>query len=150
MSYKNAMDRLKVFNRLAEESGFETIIEHGDFSRTSGYRCAEQLLSVPNPPSLVMTSSDRAALGVLQYCAEAGISVPRDLSVIGYDNLQPAIDVSPPLSTVDNPISRAGWAAVQLLVDIINGKVSEPVQLWLDTSFVARKSTASARGAVAN
>jgi DNA-binding LacI/PurR family transcriptional regulator len=91
-----------------------------------------------------MTSSDRAALGVLQYCAEAGIGVPRDLSVIGYDNLLPATDISPPLSTVDNPISQAGWEAVQLLVDVINGAVTEPVQIWLDTAFVARKSTGPA------
>ena len=149
-SFKNATDRLEVFNRLAGELAVETIIEQGDFSRTSGYRCAERLLSGKNPPSLVMTSSDRAALGVLQYCADAGINVPSDLSVIGYDNLHPAPDVSPPLSTVDNPVSRAGWEAVRLLVDIINGKVSEPVQLWLDTSFVVRKSTAGARREFAN
>ena len=145
MSYKNAIDRLDVFNRLAGELGMETVIAEGDFSKTSGHQSAERLLAGKNPPSLVMTSSDRAALGVLQYCAEAGISVPRDLSVIGYDNLHPATDVTPPLSTVDNPVSRAGWAAVQLLVDIINGKVSEPVQLWLDTSYVARRSTAEPR-----
>jgi DNA-binding LacI/PurR family transcriptional regulator len=144
MSYKNATDRLAVFNQLAAELGLETTVAYGDFSRTSGYRCAERLLGGGNPPSLVMTSSDRAALGALQYCAEAGIRVPHDLSVIGYDNLQPALDVSPPLSTVDNPVSRAGWAAAQLLIDIINGDVTDPVQIWLDTSFVARKSTAEA------
>jgi DNA-binding LacI/PurR family transcriptional regulator len=127
----------------------ETVITEGDFSRTSGYQGTQKLLKGNSPPSLVMTSSDRAALGVLQYCAEAGINVPGDLSVIGYDNLLPATDVSPPLSTVDNPISQAGWEAVQLLVDVINGKVTEPVQLWLDTSFVARRSTGTVRdGAV--
>lgn len=146
ISYKNAVDRLDVFRRLAAERGMETVIAEGDFSRTSGYQGTQQLMTGATPPTLVMTSSDRAALGVLQYCAEAGIAVPRDLSVIGYDNLLPATDVSPSLSTVDNPISQAGWEAVQLLVDVINGKVTEPVQLWLDTSFVARKSTGPARG----
>jgi DNA-binding LacI/PurR family transcriptional regulator len=92
-----------------------------------------------------MTSSDRAALGVLQYCSERGLHVPRDLSVIGYDNLHPAQDVTPPLSTVDNPVSRTGWDAAQLLIGIINGYVTEPVQQWLDTDFVARGSTAAAR-----
>jgi LacI family transcriptional regulator len=149
MSYKNAIDRLDVFERLAAELGMEAVIAEGDFSRTSGYRGTQQLLKEKSPPSLVMTSSDRAALGVLQYCAESGICVPRDLSVIGYDNLLPATDVTPPLSTVDNPVSQAGWEAVQLLIDVINGKVSEPVQLWLDTSFVARRSTGSVREAAA-
>jgi LacI family transcriptional regulator len=145
MSFKNAIDRLDVFNSLAEEFGMETAIAEGDFSRTSGYRGTERLMSAEKKPSLVMTSSDRAAMGVLHYCAEAGISVPRDLSVIGYDNLLPATDVSPALSTVDNPVSRTGWAAAQLLIDVIDRKVSQPVQLWLDTSFVARRSTAEAR-----
>ena len=146
MSFKNAVDRLAVFERLAEEFRMETVITEGDFSRTSGYRGTHQLLSGGRQPSLVMTSSDRAALGILQYCGEKDIRVPRDLSVIGYDNLVPATDVSPPLSTVDNPVGRAGWEAVQLLVDIIDGTVSEPVQLWLDTSFVARQSTAPVSG----
>ncbi len=142
MSYKNAVDRLAVFHRLAEEFRMTTVITQGDFSRTSGYRGTEQLLTRADPPTLVMTSSDRAALGILQYCGEKGIHVPRDLSVIGYDNLVPATDVSPSLSTVDNPVSKAGWEAVQLLVDVIDGAVREPVQLWLDTSFVPRQSTA--------
>jgi LacI family transcriptional regulator len=145
MSFKNAIDRLNVFNYLAEEFGMKTAIAEGDFSRTSGIRCTESLLKGKCTPSLVMTSSDRAALGVLHYCAENGISVPRDLSVIGYDNLLPATDVSPALSTVDNPVSRAGWAAAQLLIDIINEKVTKPVQVWLDTFFVSRRSTAEAR-----
>jgi DNA-binding LacI/PurR family transcriptional regulator len=142
MSYKNAVDRLDVFTSLAAEFAMETIVTQGDFSKTSGYRGTEKLLSEAYPPTLIMTSSDRAALGVLQYCAECGIRVPADLSVIGYDNLLPAQDVSPPLSTVDNPVSRAGWVAAQLLADIISGEVSEPVQTWLDTGFVARGSTA--------
>ena len=69
MSYKNAVDRLTVFNRLAEEFGMQTVITEGDFSRTSGYRGTHQLLTAGTPPTLVMTSSDRAAMGVLQYCA---------------------------------------------------------------------------------
>jgi LacI family transcriptional regulator len=143
MSYKNASDRLAVFESLSAEFGMETTVAEGDFSRTSGKRCAAELLSRKNPPSLVMTSSDRAALGVLQHCAEAGLRVPRDLSLIGYDNLVSATDVAPPLSTVDNPVTRAGREAAQLLVDVISGKVTEPIQVSLDTSFVARGSTAA-------
>jgi LacI family transcriptional regulator len=149
MSFRNAVDRLDVFNRLAAELRMDTVVAEGDFSRTSGYRATRQLLAAKHPPSLVMTSSDRAALGVLQFCGENRISVPGDLSVIGYDNLVPATDVSPSLSTVDNPVSRAGWEAVQLLVDIISRTVTEPVQIWLDTSFVARQSTAPAAGRTA-
>jgi LacI family transcriptional regulator len=141
MAYRNAIDRRDVFVRLADEFGMRTSFVEGNFSKTSGYRGTAALLAAGEQPTIIMTSSDRAAHGVLQYCAERGIGVPGDLSVIGYDNLLPAQDVSPPLSTVDNPVSKAGWVAAQLLIDIISGEVAEPVQVWLDTGFVARGSS---------
>ncbi|MGA2479372.1 MAG: LacI family DNA-binding transcriptional regulator [Spirochaetia bacterium] len=143
MAYRNAMDRLEVFKRLAEEHNMITSIAEGTFSKTSGLQGTAWLLQQRNPPTLIMTSSDRAALGVLQYCAGQGLRVPEDVSVIGYDNLHPAQDVHPSLSTVDNPVSRAGWVAAQLLIGIINGTVESPVQRWLDTDFVPRESTAA-------
>jgi LacI family transcriptional regulator len=144
MVYRNAIDRLQVFERLAAEFGVRSSIAEGDFSKTSGYRETVNLLKGRDSPTLIVTSSDREALGVLQYCSDHGLRVPRDLSVIGYDNLHPAQDVTPTLSTVDNPVSRTGWDAAQLLIRIINGEVTEPVQHWLDTGFVARGSTAAA------
>ena len=147
MAYRNAVDRLEVFKRLAAEFGMRTSIVEGTFSKSSGVRGTETLLQQPDPPTLIMTSSDRAALGVLQCSAARGLRVPEDLSVIGYDNLHPAQDVTPALSTVDNPVSRAGWDAAQLLIGIISGAVTGPVQRWLDTDFVARESTEKAPAA---
>jgi DNA-binding LacI/PurR family transcriptional regulator len=118
----------------------------GDFSLKSGYRGAKRLLEAPDPPTIILTSSDRAALGVLTYCNEARISVPGDLSLIGYDNLYPAQDVLPALSTVDHPISKLGFLGSALLADLIEGKERGPVQKFLDTGFVVRESTARARG----
>ena len=139
--FRNALDRLAAFESLASEFGMEVVIIEGDFSRTSGWRGAARLLEGPEPPSMVMTSSDRAALGVLSYCADKSISVPRDLSVIGYDNLFPAQDLTPPLSTVDNPVSESGRAGAGLLIDFLEGIGAWPRQIWLDTSFVIRQST---------
>jgi LacI family transcriptional regulator len=145
LSYKNATDRLEVFERLAREKGMEVSIAEGNFSKTSGYRGAGKLVAEPSPPTLIMTSSDRAALGVMQYCAEHGVRVPADISIIGYDNLLPAQDVSPALSTVDNPVSKTGWVAANLLFDVIAGNVSKPTQTWLDTGFVIRGTTVHVR-----
>jgi LacI family transcriptional regulator len=143
MVFRNAMDRLATFNRLSAEHGMRTAVVEGNFSRTSGYAAAARLLAGDRPPTLIMTSSDREAMGVLQYCAEKGIRVPADVSLIGYDNLQPAQDITPALSTVENPISRTGWVAAQLLIDILNRRVPEPIAKWLDTDFVVRESTAA-------
>jgi LacI family transcriptional regulator len=145
MAYRNAVDRLEAFEHLAVEYRMGTNVVEGTFSKTSGLQGTATLLDLPAPPTLIMTSSDRAALGVLQRCAERGIRVPEDVSVIGYDNLHPAQDVAPALSTVDNPVSRSGWDAAQLLVGIISGAVKSPVQRWLDTDFVPRDSTGPVR-----
>jgi len=71
-------------------------IVEGDFSKTSGYSGAAKLLHHYEAPTLIMTSSDRCAFGVLQYAAAQGIRVPEDVSVIGYDNLPPVKEYNSP------------------------------------------------------
>lgn len=150
MRFRNAVDRLGAFETLAAEFGMRSRIAEGDFSRSSGYRGAGRLLEARDRdlsrdrPTMIMTSSDRAALGVMTYCLERGISVPRDLSVIGYDNLYPAEDLVPSLSTVDHPVSLSGRVGTLLLADLIEGKEKGPVERWLDTGFIVRESTSKA------
>jgi LacI family transcriptional regulator len=145
--YRNAIDRLAVFRTLADEYSVETSIAEGDFSKTSGYIAAGKLLESADPPSLIMTSSDRSAFGVLEYAAERGIRVPGDLSVIGFDNLPPVQDIVPPLSTIDQPVTALARSATRLLIDLLEGRRKEPVQEWLDTDFIVRKSTSPRSGA---
>jgi len=140
--YKNAVDRLGVFEDLAAEYRLTPSVTTGDFSRTSGYRGAEVLLAGPRRPTLIMTSSDRAAFGVLQYAADQGLTIPRDLSVVGYDDFYPASTSNPPLTTVSQPVLEMGKRAVSLLVNDIEGRLEGPQQEFLDTDFVVRRSTA--------
>jgi LacI family transcriptional regulator len=142
MRYRNAIDRLAVFQKLSAEYGLRPLIEEGDFSRGSGYRVTYKLVSVARPPTLIMTASDRAAVGVLGYTAENKIRVPGELSVIGYDDLPPAEDISPSLSTVVHPVTTLARRATRLLINILEKRAEEPVQEWLDTDFVIRESTA--------
>ncbi|MBD3240686.1 MAG: LacI family DNA-binding transcriptional regulator, partial [Chitinivibrionales bacterium] len=146
MAYRNAVDRLAMVHRLAEEHGVKISVAEGNFSRTSGYIAAGKLLQSPRPPSLIMTAADREAMGVLDYCRQHRLRVPEDVSVIGYDNLEPARTVSPGLTTVDNPVTRAGLVGAQLLIDTIEGKTKRPVARWLETGFVVRESTGRCAG----
>ncbi len=143
MRFRNATDRLGAFKKLADEFGVESFIAEGNFSKSSGYAASDKLLSAAKAPSIIMTSSDRAAFGVLQYAAAKGIRVPSELSVIGYDNLNPAQDITPALSTVDHPVTELARRATRLLVDVLANHRGEPVQEWLDTGFVVRESTAA-------
>jgi DNA-binding LacI/PurR family transcriptional regulator len=145
MGYRNARDRFDRFQDLALKFGVYTKVEEGNFSRTSGYRCTGRLLSSENAPTVIMTASDRSALGVLDYCREHKIRVPDDLSVIGYDNLYPAEDVLPTLTTITNPVSQEGSTAAHLLIDILEKKVARPVCRWLETDFIIRQSTGPCR-----
>lgn len=141
MRYRNAIDRLEAFKRLAKEFDAEATVVEGDFSKTSGLVGAARMLSGERPPTIIMTSSDRCAFGVLQHAADKGIRIPDELSVIGYDNLPPVKDISPPLSTVDHPVTELARRATRLLIDILNRRREEPVQEWMDTDFVVREST---------
>jgi DNA-binding LacI/PurR family transcriptional regulator len=89
---------------------------------------------------MVMTASDRQAFGFMQACMEQGLRVPQDISVIGYDNFQPAGTSAPPLTTVNHPITEMGIIAAEMAIDMIQKK-NPPEQKWVDTDFVVRKST---------
>lgn len=143
MLFRNAIDRLEVFNRLADEYGVESSVVEGNFSKTSGKMGAQALLSGKHGPvpSIIFCSSDRCAFGVLEYTASIGLQVPRDLSVVGYDDLPPVRDVSPPLSTVIHPVTLLARRATDLLIRILTKETEEPVSEWLDTDFVARQSS---------
>jgi LacI family transcriptional regulator len=141
MRYINAIDRKAAFLSAAQDLNLKFEIKEGNFSRTGGYRCAGALLNSPNPPTAIFTSSDREALGVMDYCWEHGIKMPEELSVIGYDNLDPATYIYPGLSTVDNPITKCGEEAVNLLVKVLQKKQTSPLVKLLGTDFVARQSS---------
>jgi LacI family transcriptional regulator len=146
LRYRNAIDRLTALEALAAEAGIQAEVVAGDFSKTSGYAGAAALLDRTDPPSLIMAASDRSAFGVLKYAAERGIRVPAELSVIGYDNLPPVQDITPTLSTINQPVTELARAATALLIDILEGGRHDPSQLWMETDFIERESTSAVQG----
>ena len=85
--------------------------------------------------------SDMAAIGIMSAAQVAGMRVPDDLSVIGFDDIPPAAWTNPPLTTVRQPIADKGRLAARLLIELMKGKtVNAP--LPLATSLVIRSSTA--------
>lgn len=112
----------------------------GDFSVESGHVAALELLDLQAPPSAIFCFSDQMALGVLAACRERGIRVPDDLSVVGFDDLASSRYLSPPLTTIRQPMREIGVRAVNLLLAIIEG-VDVPLQQTLDFSLMVRGST---------
>ncbi|MFN3981102.1 MAG: LacI family DNA-binding transcriptional regulator, partial [Caldilinea sp.] len=94
------------------------IIVTGDYTRTTGAGCAEQLLSLETPPTAIMASSDETAFGVYDAAARRGVRIPDDLSVIGFDNTLESLSVNPPLTTVDQSIEQMGKLAAELVLKL--------------------------------
>ncbi len=116
----------------------ESLIVIGDFTEISGYEAMRRLL--PQKPDAVFVASDMMALGALRALREAGITVPDDVALVGYDDLPQAATADPPLTTIRQPIQRFGILAVEILVDILNNGLEPPRRIVMPTELVIRAS----------
>jgi LacI family transcriptional regulator len=122
------------------------LVRDGTFRHAGGFEAASALLAPPDRPTAVFAGSDEQAFGVLEAARVAGLAVPRDLSVVGFDDLPIARWASPPLSTVRQPLAEMGRVAAQLLEALIAGREPDAYHVELATALVVRASTAPPRG----
>lgn len=120
----------------------QLVLEAG-WTISDGYQAAEALLNAPTAPTAVVCSNDRVATGVLLFAAAAGVEVPRDLSVVGFDN-QPflAEDLVPALTTIALPHFELGTlAAIQLVDALAEARPEKSATTLVDCRLVIRSST---------
>lgn len=141
IAYWDGRERLNIFQQLCAETGMKYTLMDGNFSKRSGIAGAEELLNLPNAPTAIMTGSDRCALGVMEWCKRENITIPEDISLIGFDNLGPARDSVPGLSTIHNPVVRMGSDAMDLLYQRLSGTIENEQSLLIDSGFIIREST---------
>ena len=123
----------------------DTAIVSGDFSAESGFRATVELMTARPDITAIFAGNDTIALGVVGALANLGLSVPRDVSVIGFDDLPFAGYVAPPLTTVRVDATLQGRCAADALMLRLKGKpVPEPRQKFTSV-FIRRESTASVR-----
>lgn len=104
-------------------------IKMGDWERDSGYRLTMELLALPEPPTAIVSMNDVMVVGVLEAANEAGVKVPADLSVIGFDNREFSDYLTPRITTMDIPLHEMGYRAMEVLHDFMRGKKSEPMKM---------------------
>ena len=129
--YKTLTDRRWGALRAAEELGvpIPPFYRHPSISSgypKKGYREMKDLLALPQPPTAVFAVSDRAALGAIDAIKEAGLRVPEDISIVGFDDLANAEYAVPPLTTVHYAREEMGTFALQALLDRIVEQVTSP------------------------
>lgn len=120
------------------------LVAVGDFTQETGYRGVQQLLELPERPTAIICCSDKAAIGALQAAREAGVAVPDELSVVGFDDIDEARVVHPPLTTVRQDMPRLGRLAIELLDRLITEPSGSPPVVITPTELLVRGTTGPA------
>ena len=116
------------------------LIQAGDYSRPTGGACAQRLLSLPDPPTAIFAANDQSAIGAIQAIHQAGLGIPDDVSVVGFDNIPEASYIHPGLTTVDQFIEELGCVATEMLLNLIDGESLESNVYKIPTQLVVRDS----------
>ena len=118
----------------------DSLLIRGDYSFESGVTSAGKILHMENRPTAIMAISDTVAAGAIRSIMDAELRIPGDMAVIGFDNIELARMVTPPLSTVAQPRRLLGKTAIQMLVGMLE---DTPIQseIFLPFEIILRKST---------
>jgi LacI family transcriptional regulator len=143
--FRSARERRAGFEEALSAAGIalpRSMVAEGNYTFESGMVAAERLLDLTPRPTAIFSCNDEMAAGVIHAASQRGLAVPRDLSIIGFDDTPIAAHVWPPLTTVRWPIaSMARSAALKLIADEGEAKVEEP-SLFLST-LIRRGSVAA-------
>jgi len=132
--------RLRGFQEALAVAGLNTaLVEHGDFTESGGAAAMTRLLATAPRLDAVFAASDNMAAGALRVLKAAGRSVPGDVAVVGFDDHVIARHLTPPLTTVAQPIKQFGREMAKMLVSLIGGE--QPGPLILPTRLVIRESS---------
>ncbi len=141
--YTAAADRRAGYVQALEAAGLpveETFIREAAFTPASGKEAMRALLALSPRPTAVFVAGDTVALGVLQAAKEAGLRVPEELAVVGFDDIPLAAYFDPPLTTVRLPAYGLGWGAGDLLIRLLEEDEVRSPHVLLQTELIVRRS----------
>ena len=145
LTIADGQERLQGYKNALRKAGLQVnddLIAEGQFTHEHGYLGMKRLLE--HRPDGVFAPGDTAAVGAMQAIREAGLRVPEDIAVVGFDDLDVATQVSPQLTTIRQPVQQKGAYAARLLIDLIEQKYDAPQHVVLPTELVIRQSCGAA------
>jgi LacI family transcriptional regulator len=140
----DARDRLRGYEKglAAAMLGMRPWVVQGDFSEASGHHAAQELLSAPQRPDAVFAANDMMALGFMFACQQAGVHVPEQIAVAGFDDIPLARYTNPSLTTMRVDIAGLGAQAMRMLLQQLSGDARNAVASeFLAARLITRKST---------
>jgi len=138
-----SIDRLAGYRDALAECGIAfdpALVRQGEFAQPDGYRGARELLDLPERPTAIFASNDVMAFGVMDAVREAGLRIPADVSIIGFDDIPQASHVRPNLTTIRQPLGQMGRTATRMLLQQIASPATEPARIELSTELIVRDS----------
>jgi LacI family transcriptional regulator len=144
IGFQVALDRLEGYKKALHEAGLlfdKELVMTGNFVWQDGYAAMKKLLRSQPPCTAVFTANDTMAFGALQAIAESGLSIPKDIAVIGFDDLEFSSLTNPPLTTVHQPRYEMGKEAVRIVTSLLQQGASEKgVKLCYRPEIIIRRS----------
>ena len=144
LEYTSAQQRRMGYEKALRESGIEpdcSLVQEGTYTPASGFAAMEKLLLVSPRPTAAYVASDVVALGAIRAIKHAGLRIPADVAVVGFDDVPLADFYDPPLTTVRIPAYGLGWACGERLVRLIQGDSLDQTGLLLESELVTRESS---------
>ncbi|MEP9386066.1 LacI family DNA-binding transcriptional regulator [Mesorhizobium sp. KR9-304] len=144
----SSSQRLAGYRQALEAAGLSVdpeLIRFPGYESKDGEAAFSAFDRLDDPPTAIFAAADVVALGILRSARRAGLSVPEDLSIVGFDDIPNADVVGPPLSTVRQSAETFGVRGVQLLVGLLKGELAEDVVEYVDVELVERSSVAPPR-----
>jgi LacI family transcriptional regulator len=136
------------YRRALSDAGIafdESLVREGRYEQRTAREPALSLLRGPSPPTAVFAANDLSGIAVLEVAAELGLDVPGDLSVIGFDDIPEASQMTPPMTTIRQPMQALGATAARMVVALMAGETPETNHILLPTRLVPRATTAPPR-----
>jgi LacI family repressor for deo operon, udp, cdd, tsx, nupC, and nupG len=146
MDFTASADRRAGYLAALEERGipYDPQLEvSGDFTPAGGSSAMAALLGLPDPPTAVFVESDEMAMGALDACKRMGVSVPRDVSIVGFDDHE--LSELMGITTVAQPVHDLGSMAADLLIDILDGRQDATRKITVPIKLVVRGTTGPVR-----
>ncbi|TSA87374.1 LacI family transcriptional regulator [Deinococcus detaillensis] len=142
-----AVERQRGYQQALSEAGLDAdpaLIRSGNHREAAGYQAAHELLALPphQRPTALFVGNNEMTIGAVLAARELGLEIPRDLSLVGFDDSRWAQTMSPPLTVIAQPAYALGQHACEHLLGLLGGKrASTPAQMQLPTELIIRHST---------
>jgi DNA-binding LacI/PurR family transcriptional regulator len=142
-SYRCSLDRIAGYRSALEAADIPfdpQLVRPGEFRQTTGYEQTCELLALEKPPTAIFAGSDMQAMGVYSALRARGLTIPGDMSVIGFDDVPLASIVTPTLTTIRQPLIEMGRMATTMLLRLIAKEPLDSLRVELATSLIVRES----------